>query len=89
MKWQSVLVSEMMSSDENDHEDGNTLFKKALPWRSSKVTKFFDKASDGSKSAQSARQSKCCTFIGDESERRAPDSLSELPSRAFATNASI
>ena len=40
-KWMKVMTTEMMSSEDNDSEDADTIVVKPLPWRSQRVTKFF------------------------------------------------
>ena len=43
-KWKKVLVTQLMSSDESDSEENQPVFVvKELPWRSDKVTAFFEK----------------------------------------------
>ena len=43
-KWKSVLVQEMMSSEESgvDEEGKAVIFVMGLPWRSDKLGTFFD-----------------------------------------------
>ena len=49
-KWRKVLVTEMISSDESESEDGKGVFSvKNLQWRSDKVTRFFSKLDDAQK----------------------------------------
>ena len=61
-KWKKVLITEFMSSDESGTEDGEPVFiVKTLPWRSERVSKFFqrlDAARDARKSEQANRQTK-------------------------------
>ena len=40
-KWRKVLVADTMSSEESDGADDDSIVVKPLPWRSSKVTDFF------------------------------------------------
>ena len=61
-KWRKVLVNQLMSSDESEYEDDQAVFVvKELPWRSSKVTAFFEKL-DGvhqsRKTEQASQQTK-------------------------------
>ena len=44
VKWKKILVTEFMSSDESGEEDGQAVFiVKKLPWRSERVSKFFER----------------------------------------------
>ena len=45
MKWEKVLTSELISSDESevDNDDKAVLVVKKLAWRSDRVTNFFAK----------------------------------------------
>lgn len=62
LKWKKILVTDMMSSDESDTEDGQPFFSvRILPWRSEKVTAFFqrlDRLRQERKSEQASRQTK-------------------------------
>ena len=62
MKWKKVLVTEMISSDESGSDDGQPVFiVRELPWRSDKVTSFFqrlDKMREERKSEQASQQTK-------------------------------
>ena len=60
-KWAKVLVADVMSSEESDSENEEMLVVKPLPWRSDKVTQFFqqlDEKIERSKKAQARRQRK-------------------------------
>lgn len=61
-KWKKVLITEMISSDSSGVEDSvPVLVAKEIPWRSHKVTSFFDKLDkfhEDSKSEQAKRQTK-------------------------------
>lgn len=61
-KWEKVLTPEFVSSDESGVEDGKgVIFVKDIPWRSQKITKFFQKLDDShntNKSEQVSRQTK-------------------------------
>ena len=88
-KWRNVLVSPLVSSDESDCDDHNRkmFFKKTLPCRSEKVTKFFyalDRALDDKKTEQSTRQTVRRIQLGEESSRPAPDAKDlNMPTWAF------
>ena len=61
-KWRKVLVNQLMSSDESEYEDDQAVFVvKELPWRSSKVTAFFEKLNgvcQSQKTEQASQQTK-------------------------------
>lgn len=75
-KWRKTLVTEMISSDDSESEDGKAvLFVKELPWRSDKVSKFFKKLDDNHRarrSEQAARQTKPRLHRGVLSSRQPP-----------------
>ena len=75
-KWKKVLVTQLMSSDESDNEENQAVFVvKELPWRSDKVTAFFEKL-DGvrrsRKTEQASRQTKRRVRKGVMSSRPPP-----------------
>ena len=76
MKWQKILVTEMMSSDESGTDEGHSVFiVKELPWRSDKVTAFLrrlDKGRNDRKTEQVSRQTKSRICRGVMSTRPAP-----------------
>ena len=76
VKWKKVLVTELISSDESETEDGKAvLIVKELPWRSDKVTNFFeklDRAHNARKSEQASRQTKPRIRQGKTSTRLPP-----------------
>ena len=85
MKWEKVLTSELISSDESevDDDDKAVLVVKKLAWRSDRVTNFFaklDSAHEDRKSEQAKRQTKPRIHKGIVSTREAP---AHLPSWAF------
>ena len=42
-KWKKVLATELISSDESGEDDGHPVYVvKKLPWRSEKVSHFFE-----------------------------------------------
>ena len=61
-KWRKVLIADMISSDSSGVEDTiPVLVAKEIPWRSHKVTNFFDKLDnfhEDLKSEQAKRQTK-------------------------------
>ena len=75
------MISDLISSDESDVEDGKAvLVVKELPWRSDKVSKFFtrlDEAQSDRKSEQASRQTKRRVRNGSRSSSRPmPENLS-------------
>lgn len=62
VKWKKVLVTNFMSSDESGEDDGQPVFiVKKLPWRSERVSNFFerlDAAHSSRKTEQASRQTK-------------------------------
>ena len=79
-KWKKVLVTQLMSSDESGNEDDElaVFVVKELPWRSDKVTAFFEKL-DGvrqsRKTEQASRQTKKRVRKGVMSTRPPPSGL--------------
>ena len=75
-KWQKVLVTQLMSSDESGTDEEQPAFiVKELQWRSDKVTSFFeklDRAHTTRKTEQATRQTKRRVRKGVSSERPAP-----------------
>jgi len=85
VKWEKVLVTELISTDESETEDGEAvLVVKELTWRSDKVdSKFFAKLDSAHKSRmseQASRQTKRRIEKGRTSIRPAP---SHVPSWAI------
>ena len=71
----NVITVDFMSSEESGSENEACLVKKQLPWRSSKVTKFFselDEFVDGSKSNVAKRQTRLRVLDGAVSSREVP-----------------
>ena len=60
--WKKIFNTEFMSSDESGEEDGSAVFiVKKLPWRSERVSNFFerlDTARASRKTEQASRQTK-------------------------------
>ena len=87
-KWRKTLVTEMVSSDESGTDNGKATFSvKKLPWRSEKVTRFFDKldvAHRARKSEQAAHQTKPRIHQGAVSTRQ-PPSHDQVPSWAIVS----
>ena len=74
-KWMRVMRNDIMSSEDSDDEDVNTV--RPLPWRSAYVDKMFNRIDvfcDGSKSAQARRQMKQ-RIVGEPSDRSEPEGL--------------
>ena len=60
-KWKEVLNADMMSSEESDPSDDNSMIVRSLPWRASLVDEFYDALDSqmqSGRSSQSIRQSK-------------------------------
>ena len=78
-KWKKVLVTQLMSSDESGNEEDQAVFiVKELPWRSDKVTAFFeklDRVCQALKTEQASRQTKKRLRKGVMSSRPAPSGL--------------
>ena len=78
-KWEKVLVTQLMSSDESATEDDQAVFVvKELPWRSDKVTAFYKKLDsvwNARKTEQACRQTKNRVRKGVVSHRPAPSGL--------------
>ena len=78
-KWKKVLVTQLMSSDESGNEEDQAVFiVKELPWRSDKVTAFFekiDRVRQARKTEQASRQTKKRLHKGVMSSRPAPSGL--------------
>ena len=76
LKWKKILVTEFMSSDESGEEDERTVFiVKKLPWRSKRVSTFFqrlDTARASRKTEQASRQTKPSVYKDLISSRPAP-----------------
>ena len=52
-------MTDLMFSDESGEEDGKAVFiVKKLPWRSERVTNFFEHARSSRKTEQASRQNK-------------------------------
>jgi len=87
VKWEKVLVTELISTDESETEDGEAvLVVKKLTWRSDRVSKFFatlDSAHKSHMSEQASRQTKRRIEKGRTSIRPAP---SHVPSWAIRTS---
>lgn len=86
-KLGKVLISEFMSSEESCDSDDVMISVKTLPWRSSKITKFFtvlNEKAQGMKSEQAKRQTKR-RIVGGVSTRPRPQDAS-IPSWAFTKN---
>lgn len=85
MKWEKVLTSQLISSDESEIDnDKAVLVVKELVWRSDRVTNFFaklDSAHEDRKSEQAKRQTKPRIRNGTTSTRVAP---AHLPSWALS-----
>ena len=85
-KWKKVLIASMISSDSSGAEDTlPVLIAKKLPWRSCKVTNFFDKLDkfhEDSKSEQAKRQTKKRIHRGKLSTRSMPN---EVPKWAISS----
>ena len=45
-KWMKVMTTAMMSSEDSNSEDPDTVVVKPLLWRSQRVTKFFNTIDD-------------------------------------------
>lgn len=79
VKWERVLITELISSDESETEDDKAvLVVKELTWRSDKVSSFFmklDSAHDARKSEQATRQTKPRIRKGVTSSMSAPSHL--------------
>ena len=84
-KWNKVLISDLMSSEESDDENGETIIVKPLVWRSERVTRFLhqlnEKCSD-SKTTQAKHRRKQCIDSSDISIHPKPV-MANLPSWAF------
>ena len=80
-----MLISDLMSSEESDDENGEIIIVKPLVWRSERVTRFLhrldEKCSD-SKTTQAKRQRKQRIDSSDISVRPKPV-VANLPSWAF------
>lgn len=78
-KWEKVLVSELISSDESEIEDEKSiLIVKELSWRSVRVSTFFsrlDQAHEHRKSEQACRQTKSRVVKGKISSRPTPTNI--------------
>ena len=76
LKWKKILVTEFMSSDESGEEDERAVFiVKKLPWRSERVSSFFqrlDTARTSRKTEQASRQTKPRVYKDLISSRPAP-----------------
>ena len=76
LKWKKILVTEFMSSDESGEEDECAVFiVKKLPWRSKRVSTFFqrlDTARASRKTEQASRQTKPRVYKDLISSRPAP-----------------
>ena len=69
---------ELMSSEESNDDDEFTIIVKPLPWRSLKVTRFFEALDDAgaeSKTAQARRQRRQRVIGATPSERSVPAAL--------------
>ena len=79
VKWEKVLTSQMISSDESETDDDKAvLVVNELEWRSDRVTNFFvklDSAHEDRKSEQAKRQTKPHIRNGTTSTRVAPLNL--------------
>ena len=84
-KWKKILITDMISSDSSGVEDTIPVFvAKEMPWRSRKVTNFFDKLDkfhEDSKSEQAKRQTKRRIRTGKLSTRGMP---SDVPKWAIS-----
>ena len=85
-KWQAVLNSEFMSSDESNSESENgVIVKKDLPWRSERVSTMFSKLDgviDDGKSTFAKRQTRQRVISSIEQSSRSHPS-GKFPSWAF------
>ena len=76
VKWKKIFNTEFMSSDESGEEDGSAVFiVKKLPWRSERVSNFFerlDTARTSRKTEQASRQTKPRIYKDFNSSRPAP-----------------
>ena len=80
--WRSVMVTELMSSDESD---GDTIMVKNLPWRSSVLQELYiklDKQQLSKKSSHAVRLTKKRMMNGIESSRPKPSN--HLPHWSYA-----
>ena len=76
-KWEKVFIVDMMSSEESGSEEDSDIVVKPLPWRSSRVSRFFsqmDKYTTAKKSSQAKRQTKA-RVLGAPSARPPPTDL--------------
>ena len=74
-KWGKVLVADVMSSEESAPENEEMLLVKPLPWRSEKVSQFFqqlDEKTERAKKAQARRQRKQRVISNEFSVRPRP-----------------
>lgn len=86
VKWKKILTTDMISSDSSGVEDSvPVLVAKEIPWRSRKVSSFFeklDKFHEESKSEQAKRQTKPRIRNGKLSTRAVP---TDVPKWAIAS----
>ena len=71
------MITDMMSSEESDPEDENSMIVKSLPWRASLVDEFYDSLDSqmqSGRSSQSVRQSKN-RVLGEPSTRPQPSGI--------------
>ena len=84
-KWRKIVVADMMSSEESDAAADDTIIVKPLPWRSSKVTDFFqnlDALGSEAKTSQAKRQRRQRVLSTSASQRSKPS----LPSWAISAD---
>lgn len=85
-KWEMVLKSELMSSEESGEDD--TIIVKPLLWRAAKLNRFFhslDEANNEVKTPQAKRQKRRRVFSEEASVREKPNPDSNsIPEWAFS-----
>ena len=84
-KWNKVLISDFMSSEESDDESEDIIVVKPLVWRSERVTRFLqrlDEKCKDTKTTQAKRQRKQRVASNDTSVHPKPV-VANLPSWAF------
>lgn len=77
-KWSKVLIPEVISSEESENENDDSVFVKPLPWRANIVNDFFaqlDSKIMETKSVQAKRQRKQRIVSTTESTRETPPGL--------------
>ena len=78
-QWKKVLGTQLMSSDESGNEEDQAVFiVKELPWRSDRVTGYFEKLDElhqARKTEQANRQTKKRLHKGVISSRPSPSGL--------------